>query len=343
MAFNTIGLPLITGNRTLTSGVAPIALGNEIRGGIHRISGQPGDTLADIRGTHLQAGMLVYDGLANKYFMYRNVGDPPANPPVANDPYRDANGRLPNNNPENPGADDSNWIEFLEGQLWNITEYDYSDSVNSPRLFRDEGNITAGAGMNLGARVDTERNTANGFCSISGSMSKLTEEPYKLEQQLSWFYTSALGMGYRLSAHNGAYRGNDPFIIDVTEPAKIEQINGEYIESPAVIETTLKHLVDPVEDGDATNKKYVDDKVSQVMTFSRSPDGSLLLNVTDDNGVLVGALTIGASGHASFTANHSFGIAAAGNSIGVSEEGLRLNRITFTTEELQRLKELANS
>ena len=77
--------------------------------------------------------------------------------------------------------------------------------------------------------------------------------------------------------------------------------------------------------------------------ITKNADGSLLLNVVNDAGQLAGTLSIGKSGHASFSATNSFGIAAGGNSIGVFDGGLRLNRITFTTEELQRLKELANS
>ena len=111
MAINTNGLPLITGPRTLTSGGPPIALNNEIRGGIHRISGQTGDTLADIDTRHLQAGMLVYDENTSLHYMYRNVGDAPASPPDANDPYRGADGRVPNN-VGTIGAADSNWMEF---------------------------------------------------------------------------------------------------------------------------------------------------------------------------------------------------------------------------------------
>ena len=77
--------------------------------------------------------------------------------------------------------------------------------------------------------------------------------------------------------------------------------------------------------------------------ITKNPDGSILLNVVNDDGQLAGTLSIGKSGHASFSATESFGISAGGNSIGVFDGGLRLNRITFTTEELQRLKELANS
>ena len=61
MATNTTGLPVVPGARSLVSGGPPIVLGNEVRGGIHRISGSTGDTLGDIDGRSLQAGMLVYN------------------------------------------------------------------------------------------------------------------------------------------------------------------------------------------------------------------------------------------------------------------------------------------
>jgi len=48
-----------------TTGDHPIALNNEIRGGIHVVSGSAGDQLADIPGQRLQEGMLVY--LQNSY------------------------------------------------------------------------------------------------------------------------------------------------------------------------------------------------------------------------------------------------------------------------------------
>ena len=42
------------------NGSHPVALNNEIRGGVHSISGDPGDQLTDISGSRLQEGMLVY-------------------------------------------------------------------------------------------------------------------------------------------------------------------------------------------------------------------------------------------------------------------------------------------
>ena len=48
--------------------------------------------------------MLVYDEAAGMHYQYVNVGDAPANPPVANDPYRNALGSLP------IAAD--NWVAF---------------------------------------------------------------------------------------------------------------------------------------------------------------------------------------------------------------------------------------
>ena len=131
MAINTNGLPQIAGPRTLVSGGPPIVLGNEVRGGIHRISGETGDTLSTIDARRLQAGMLVYDENTSQFFMYRNVGDAPDSPTDANDPYRGSDGRLPNN-VGTIGADDSNWIEFRL----------------SPEVLNDIGNVFINAPSN---------------------------------------------------------------------------------------------------------------------------------------------------------------------------------------------------
>ena len=93
---------------------------------------------------------------------------------------------------------------------------------------------------------------------------------------------------------------------------------------------------------DIATKQYVDAEIGD-RAFTRNPDGSIILSVLNDEGVLVGSLSIGASGHGIFTANESFGITSGGNSIGVDRGGVRLNRINFTTEEIMRLKELAGT
>ena len=93
MAINLRGLPIVPGARTLTSGGPPIALNNEIRGGIHRISGSAdnNDQLGDIDARYLQVGMLVYDETQDTYYMYKNQDGPePTGNPDSNDPYRGA-------------------------------------------------------------------------------------------------------------------------------------------------------------------------------------------------------------------------------------------------------------
>ena len=113
MAINLNGLNIIPQGATLTTGgAAPLGLNNEIRGGIHRISGETGDTLTDIDGTLLQAGMLVYNENDSLHYQYINVGDAPATPVDPNDPYRDALGALPN------AA--ANWQMFEPGGQGNI-------------------------------------------------------------------------------------------------------------------------------------------------------------------------------------------------------------------------------
>lgn len=89
-------------------------------------------------------------------------------------------------------------------------------------------------------------------------------------------------------------------------------------------------------------KQYVDVAI-QSDALTRNPDGSIILSVINDEGVLVGSLSIGTSGHGIFTANNSFGISAGGSTIGVDSTGVRLNRIPFSTEEIMRLKELAGT
>jgi len=108
MAINLEGLPIVPGARTLTSGGPPIALNNEIRGGVHRISGTGSDTLADIDGRHLQAGMLVYNESDGMHYQYQHVaGTEQTNPADANDPFRNALGALQN--------ETDNWIVFESG------------------------------------------------------------------------------------------------------------------------------------------------------------------------------------------------------------------------------------
>ena len=96
----------------------------------------------------------------------------------------------------------------------------------------------------------------------------------------------------------------------------------------------------PVTPASLTTKQYVDGAIED-RTFTKNPDGSIILSVINDEGVLVGSLSIGASGHGIFTASESFGISSGGNSIGVDRGGVRLNRINFSTEEIMRLKQLA--
>ena len=115
MATNITGLQTFPGQVTYVSGGPPIALNNEIRGGVHRISGQENDRLGDINRQYLQVGMLVYDETQTTYYMYKNqAGGAPADPPDPNDPYRDANGEVPND-VNVIGDDDSNWVEFRLG------------------------------------------------------------------------------------------------------------------------------------------------------------------------------------------------------------------------------------
>ena len=115
MAINRTGLPLAGGPFTYISGGPPIALNNEIRGGVHRISGAIDDQLGDIDARYLQVGMLVYDETQNTYYMYKNQAGPaPTGNPVDNDPYRDSNGRVPND-VNVIGDDNSNWVEFRLG------------------------------------------------------------------------------------------------------------------------------------------------------------------------------------------------------------------------------------
>ena len=123
MATNIIGLQTFPGGNTYVTGGAPVALNNEIRGGVHRISGIPrdlnagfpGDQLGDIDARYLQVGMLVYDESTNLYYMYKNqTGGAPADPPDPNDPYRDSSGRMPNEVGV-IGSDESNWVEFRLG------------------------------------------------------------------------------------------------------------------------------------------------------------------------------------------------------------------------------------
>ena len=139
MATNTIGLQTFPGQVTYVSGGPPIALNNEIRGGVHRISGQENDRLGDINRQYLQVGMLVYDEAQNLYYMYKNqAGGAPADPPDPNDPYRDSNGEVPND-VNVIGDDDSNWIEFRlnvhpDTTLEELSDVTYGTGLNAPAV-----------------------------------------------------------------------------------------------------------------------------------------------------------------------------------------------------------------
>ena len=112
MAINVNGLDTIPSAFTRTSGGPPVALNNEIRGGIHRISGLENDRLGDIDARYLQVGTLVYDEDQTRYYMYKNqTGPVPTGNPDSNDPYRDADGFVPND-VNVIGDGDSNWVEF---------------------------------------------------------------------------------------------------------------------------------------------------------------------------------------------------------------------------------------
>ena len=132
---------------------------------------------------------------------------------------------------------------------------------------------------------------------------------------------------------------NDWLYVHNENPTSIRCVNLE--DSAETVIDVISDRVDP--DTTDINITVTEVEPEDPFVLRRNRDGSILLNVTNDDGQLAGTLSIGKSGHASFSATNSFGIAAGGNSIGVFDGGLRLNRITFTTEELQRLKELANS
>ena len=108
MATNLSGLNFIPQSATLTTGGgAPLGLNNEIRGGVHRVSGNTGDTHLTIDGRYLQAGMLVFDESTSTLYQYINFGpaeDPATDP---NDPWRRADGTVPNTT--------DNWVVFEAG------------------------------------------------------------------------------------------------------------------------------------------------------------------------------------------------------------------------------------
>ena len=59
--------------------------------------------------------MLVYDEAQDTYYMYKNQDGPePTGNPDSNDPYRGADGRVPNDT-NVIGDGDSNWMEFRLG------------------------------------------------------------------------------------------------------------------------------------------------------------------------------------------------------------------------------------
>ena len=83
------------------SATQPIVLGNEIRGSLHSISGEPSDQLHNISGQRLQDGMLVYvvsgysttDAVYDSatYYSYRSLPGEKRNPLTGALPNRAAN------------------------------------------------------------------------------------------------------------------------------------------------------------------------------------------------------------------------------------------------------------
>ena len=78
MAANYNGLTRNTWSGTWSpSGNHPIVLNNEIRGGIHFVSGASGDHLTDIAGQRLEEGMMVYvknsysNITGDKFYIYK--------------------------------------------------------------------------------------------------------------------------------------------------------------------------------------------------------------------------------------------------------------------------------
>ena len=116
MAKNLEGLSQVVGNRTIVNtGSVPLVLSEDLRGGVKRITGDTGDTLADLDPRSLQQGMLVFRESDSTYYQYRNVGTAPTNPPDPADPFRNNAGELPNTGNTDVNTDTSNWVEFSSG------------------------------------------------------------------------------------------------------------------------------------------------------------------------------------------------------------------------------------
>ena len=118
----------------------PVALANEIRGGVHSITGLVGDQLTDISGQRLEEGMLVYvkngytgvDG--DSFYQYSLLGGESRNP---------STGYVPNN----PG----NWSKLTlggGGSLTTLTDVTITSPVEGDRL---EYNSTLGVWENVPA------------------------------------------------------------------------------------------------------------------------------------------------------------------------------------------------
>jgi hypothetical protein len=99
----------------------PIALSNELRGGLQYVAGVTGDTLQDIPRQRLQPGMIcfvdqTYGSITGqKYYTYKLLDGESRN---------DATGEMPNNA--------NNWVEFNPGaDATESASLESSSNVNS--------------------------------------------------------------------------------------------------------------------------------------------------------------------------------------------------------------------
>ena len=124
----------------------PIALSNEIRGGLHVVSGEAGDTLTDISGQRLAEGMLVYNTSDSRYYMYTLLDGETRN---------SSTGYMPNNS--------GNWSVFSTSNLENDSSF-----ITQETFVTDFGLITQNGFGGVTANVDANLINISSFVNDSG-------------------------------------------------------------------------------------------------------------------------------------------------------------------------------
>lgn len=112
------------------NGDHPIVISNEIKGGVHFVTGNPGDQLTDIYKQRLQEGMLVYvknsysNIEGNNFYVYKLI---------PNQVVNSSTGEYPNIN--------DNWSKFVVSTLPQDIQLALNDLIDINTINVQEGSL----------------------------------------------------------------------------------------------------------------------------------------------------------------------------------------------------------